>query len=171
MVHPQKRIFVKKVLESTMIRICETKKKMIEVNPRKDSIYVHLDSLLFDLKYDPSVIEIPVPRYFKEDDRVEVDLVFKEKVERDGKKTKKAKKKAKAKKGKKAKRTDDEEVKEEIATLIQKENWIDKELQKTFKTTEPTVELLYDVTQDIDLIHAIRIIQVNERGRQGRQRY
>ena len=64
MVHPQKRIFIKKVLESTMIRICETKKKMVEVNPRKNSLYVHLDSLLFDLKYDPSVIEIPVPRYF-----------------------------------------------------------------------------------------------------------
>jgi hypothetical protein len=112
-------VFVKKVLESTMIRICETKKKMIEVNPRKDSIYVHLDSLLFDLKFDPSVIEIPVPRYFKEDDRVEVDIVFKEKVERDGKKSKKAKKKAtKAKKGKKAKKTEEEDVKEEIATLI-----------------------------------------------------
>ena len=112
-------MFVKKVLESTMIRICETKKKMIEVNPRKDSLYVHLDSLLFDLKFDPSVIEIPVPRYFKEDDRVEVDIVFKEKVERDGKKSKKTKKKAaKAKKGKKAKKTEEEDVKEEIATLI-----------------------------------------------------
>ncbi len=119
MIHPQKRVFVKKVLESTMIRICETKKKMIEVNPRKDSLYVHLDSLLFDLKFDPSVIEIPVPRYFKEDDRVEVDIVFKEKVERDGKKSKKTKKKAaKAKKGKKAKKTEEEDVKEEIATLI-----------------------------------------------------
>jgi len=112
-------VFVKKVLESTMIRICETKKKMIEVNPRKDSLYVHLDSLLFDLKFDPSVIEIPVPRYFKEDDRVEVDVVFKEKVERDGKKSKKTKKKvAKAKKGKKAKKTEEEDVKEDIATLI-----------------------------------------------------
>jgi hypothetical protein len=112
-------VFVKKVLESTMIRICETKKKMIEVNPRKDSLYVHLDSLLFDLKFDPSVIEIPVPRYFKEDDRVEVDIVFKEKVERDGKKSKKTKKKAaKAKKGKKAKKTEEEDVKEDIATLI-----------------------------------------------------
>jgi len=29
---------------------------------------VHLDQLLFDLKYDPSILEIPVPRYFKEDD-------------------------------------------------------------------------------------------------------
>ena len=73
---------------------------MIEVNPRTDSLYVHLDSLLFDLKYDPSVIEIPVPRYFKEDDRVEVDIVFKEKVERDGKKTKKDKNKFKIQKSK-----------------------------------------------------------------------
>jgi hypothetical protein len=34
---------------------------------------------LFDLKYDPSIIEIPVPRYFKEDDRIPVDVEFKEK--------------------------------------------------------------------------------------------
>ena len=112
-----------------MIRICETKKKMIENNPRKNSIYVHLDQQLFDQKFDPSVIEIPVPRYFKEDDRIEVDLVFKVKVERDGKSKKKAKKKTKAKKGKKAKRAaDEEEQKEEIASKLIKENWIDKEL-------------------------------------------
>jgi len=59
------------------------------------------------LKYDPSMIEIPVPRYFKEDDRLEVDIKFKEKVEREGKKKKKGKgKKKKKKKG------DEEEVKE-----------------------------------------------------------
>lgn len=89
---------------------------MVEVNPRKDSIYVHLDSLLFDLKYDPSVVEIPVPRYFKEDDRIEVDLVFKEKVERDGKKGKKGKK-TKKKKGKKKKGAEEEEVKEIVANF------------------------------------------------------
>ena len=121
-------MFIKKVLESTIIRICETKKKMVEVNPRKDSIYVHLDSLLFDLKFDPSVIEIPIPRYFKEDDPIEVDLIFKEKVERDGKKTKKGKKAKKGKKGKKKKGLDDEEVKETIASLEQKEKWINNEL-------------------------------------------
>lgn len=44
------------------------KKMMVLKNPRKGSYYVHLDQLLFDLKYDPSIIEIPVPRYFKEDD-------------------------------------------------------------------------------------------------------
>jgi len=110
-----------------MIRICETKKKMVEVNPRKNSIYVHLDSLLFDLKYDPSVIEIPVPRYFKEDDRIDVDLIFKEKVDRGGKKKGKKKKKAKKKKGKKKKKADDEEKKEEVDSIDRKEGWIKDE--------------------------------------------
>merc|ERR1711967_64007 len=86
--------------ECTICRICELKRELIIFNPRPNSIYVHLDQLLFDLKYDPSVIEIPVPRYFREDDRIQVDLVFKEKVEKEGggkKKKKKAKKKKKKK--------------------------------------------------------------------------
>ena len=58
MVHPQKRIYTKKVLESTITRICEVKKDLVLFNPRPASMYVHLDQLLFDLKYDPSVIEI-----------------------------------------------------------------------------------------------------------------
>ena len=90
--HPQKRIFIKKVLESTICRICEIKKFLVFYNFRAGSIYVHLDGLLFDLKYDPSVIEIPVPRYFKEDDQIPVDLVFKEKVVREGGKKGKKKK-------------------------------------------------------------------------------
>ena len=81
-VHPQKRIFIKKTLECTISRICELKYKMIMYNPRKKSIYVHLDQLLFDLKYDPQIIEMPVPRYFSEDDRLPVDVVFKLKVEK-----------------------------------------------------------------------------------------
>ena len=67
------------------------KKFLSLYNYRPTSIYIHLDGLLFDLKYDPSVIEIPVPRYFKEDDNIKVDLVFHEKVERDGEKKKKGK--------------------------------------------------------------------------------
>ena len=72
MVHPQKRIFIKKVLESTILRICEMKKELVTFNPRPGSHYVHLDQLIFDLKYDPSILEIPVPRYFREDDRIPV---------------------------------------------------------------------------------------------------
>lgn len=75
---------------------------------RPKSFYVHLDQLLFDLKYDPSVIEIPVPRYFAEDDRLPMELAFKEEVKFDDAKEKKAKKK---KKKKKKGGDDEEEVK------------------------------------------------------------
>ena len=116
MVHPQKRVFIKKTLECTITRICELKYKIIQYNPRKKSIYVHLDQLLFDLKYDPSVIEIPVPRYFREDDRIPVDIVFKEKVHRETTDGKKKKKKATVKKSKK-KKVDDEEKKQPAMPL------------------------------------------------------
>ena len=54
------------------------------------------------MKYDPSIIEIPVPRYFKEDDRIPVDVQL-GKVEKDdgGKKKKKKAEKKRKKKGKK----------------------------------------------------------------------
>lgn len=185
MVHPQKRIFVKKILESTMIRICETKKKLCEFNPRQNSLYVHLDSLLFDLKYDPSVIEIPVPRYFAEDDRIDLDIIFKEKIDRGGKKGKKkrGKKKGKKKKGKKKK---EEKPKEEVKTRDQVEKEILDALTDDYnkkeerdgmpiisRRREPQVEYLEPVqeviadpfSQDMDFVLAIHIIQKNERGR------
>ena len=43
MVHPQKRLFIKRTLECTMARICEMKKDMVDLNPRPYSIYVHMD--------------------------------------------------------------------------------------------------------------------------------
>lgn len=77
-----------------------------------------MDQLLFDLKYDPSVIEIPVPRYFREDDRVELDLVFKEPAEKEA--TKKKKKKKGGKKKKKKKKGDEDEKKPPPMPLAQK---------------------------------------------------
>lgn len=170
MVHPQKRIFIKKILESTMIRICETKKSMIKEQPRTNSLYVHLDSLLFDLKYDPTVIELPVPRYFKEDDRINIDLVFKEKVKRDGDKAPKKKKgKKKKKKGKKKKKdSDDEDKEKEEEKDPPKELMIDEEGEKTFGTKEAVYEIGYSFMQqqmEPDFIGAIRMIQKQERGR------
>ena len=172
MVHPQKRIFIKKVLESTICRICEMKKYLVFFNYREGSIYVHLDGLLFDLKYDPSVIEIPVPRYFKEDDQIPVDIVFKEKVERDGGKKKKGKKGGKkGKKGKKKKTDEDGPVKV-YPSFGEKENDIDTWLEKTYNTKDPVDEIVHDpYTLDYPQIYAIRLIQKNERGRQGRNRY
>jgi len=173
MVHPQKRIFIKKVLESTICRICEIKKGLVNFNFREGSIYVHLDGLLFDLKYDPSVIEIPVPRYFKEDDQIPVDIVFKEKVDRGGggKKKKGAKKKGKGKKGKK-KANDDDAPKKKVLSMNEKEAQINNVLLSRFATDEPVEEVAYDpFTLDLEITSAIRLIQKNERGRQGRGRY
>jgi len=43
MVQPQKRIYIKKILESSICRICEIKKELTMYNPRPGSMYVHLD--------------------------------------------------------------------------------------------------------------------------------
>jgi hypothetical protein len=74
------------------------------------------------LKYDPSIIEIPVPRYFKEvEDNIEVKVLLKEPVQRPGtKKTKKAS--SKKKKGKKKK---GDEQQEEKMTLKKQKQFID----------------------------------------------
>jgi hypothetical protein len=124
---------------------------------------VHLDSLLFDLKYDPSVIEIPVPRYFREDDRIDLDIIFKEKVDRGGKKKKKKKKK---KKGKKKAKKKEEEVKPPEPTKDEISGYVKAESIKAFKTDEPVYEVIADpFSLDMDFVLAIHIIQKNERGR------
>lgn len=158
MVHPQKRIFIKKVLESTIIRICEMKKDMVLFNPRPKSMYVHLDQLLFDLKYDPSILEIPVPRYFREDDRIPVDIEFKEKVEKE---TTGKKKKAKKKKKKKKKGGDDEKKKEKVIpiSLDEKTQLMDKLMETHVGSAEAEEEIVHDpFTLDMDIVSAIRLV-------------
>ena len=124
--------------------------------------------MLFDLKYDPSIIEIPVPRYFKEDDRIKVEMAFKEKVERD---TGKKKKKKKAKKKKKKKGGEEEEVKPEPKTMKEKEFLLDKIMDTlnsgpNYRGSEPVEEVVHDpFTLDMEIVSAICLIQKNERGR------
>lgn len=166
--HPQKRIFIKKTLECTICRICELKYKIIQFNPRKKSLYVHLDQLLFDLKYDPTIIEIPVPRYFREDDQIPVDLVFTEKIEREGG-AKKKKKKAGGKK--KKKKVEEEEKKVPAMPLVEKQALINQIMLEAHNTDEHEVEVHYDpFNLEIDIVQAIYIIWKNDIGRQGRER-
>ena len=109
-------------MESTICRICELKKYLVYYNFRPGSIYIHLDGLLFDLKYDPSVIELPVPRYFKEDDQIPIDIVFKEKVVREGAKAKKGKRRGKkGGKGKKKKKKADDGPPKKVLSMNEKE--------------------------------------------------
>ena len=102
-----------------------------------------------------------MPRYFKEDDNIKVDLVFHEKVERDGEKKKKGKGAKKGKKGKKGKKkkAGDDEPEKEIISMDKKEMWINKALEKRFDTAEPVQEIVHDVfNHDLDFKLAIRLI-------------
>jgi len=97
-----------------MLRVCEIKTQLIEHNPRTGSLYCHLDQLLFELKYDPGIIEIPVPRYFKDqDDNIEVRVALKEAVDR-GKGTKKKVFFKQVKKGKKKKKKKEDEIEDKM---------------------------------------------------------
>ena len=156
MVHPQKRVFIKKALECTISRICDIKKDLITNNARPKSIYVHLDQLLFDLKYDPSIIEIPVPRYFKEDDRIPIDIKFTEKVEKDDAKKKKKKKK-KSKKGKKKKKGD-EKPKEPPMPLAQKNDLMYQFFTEYRGFEAPEEEVVADPMQHFSAELSIRTI-------------
>jgi hypothetical protein len=64
-VHPQKRIDIKATLVSVMGRVLEIKDALIALN--RGINFLNLDEVLVDLKLPPSVLEVPVPRYFIED--------------------------------------------------------------------------------------------------------
>eukprot|EP00817_Percolomonadidae_sp_ATCC50343_P004859 CAMPEP_0117428826 /NCGR_PEP_ID=MMETSP0758-20121206/8448_1 /TAXON_ID=63605 /ORGANISM="Percolomonas cosmopolitus, Strain AE-1 (ATCC 50343)" /LENGTH=375 /DNA_ID=CAMNT_0005215399 /DNA_START=124 /DNA_END=1247 /DNA_ORIENTATION=+ len=80
---PQKREDVKRVLESTIIRFLNVRSILIQLGGE----YVDLDDVLVDLKQTPEVLEINVPRYFKEDDEKEIkrrDILMNILLERHG---------------------------------------------------------------------------------------
>lgn len=60
-VHPQKRLILKQVLDGTMGRILEVKDEMVRL---ESSQYHFFEDVLSDLKLTPDDIEIPIPRYF-----------------------------------------------------------------------------------------------------------
>ncbi|KAM8806882.1 dynein regulatory complex protein 11 [Eudromia elegans] len=60
-VHPQKRLAIRQVLEGVMGRILELKNDMVTL---ENSEYHYFDDILQDLKLLPEHIEIPIPKYF-----------------------------------------------------------------------------------------------------------
>jgi IQ and AAA domain-containing protein len=87
MVHPQKRMDVKMVLELVIRRVVELKHALVKWNPPNADVrmpapmpeeafpweYVNLDDILVDLKLPPETLDVPVPRYFREDTAAEMD--------------------------------------------------------------------------------------------------
>ncbi|XP_037706090.1 dynein regulatory complex protein 11 isoform X2 [Choloepus didactylus] len=60
-VHPQKRILIRKVLDGVMGRILELKNEMVQLELTE---YHYFDDILQDLKLAPQQLDIPIPKYF-----------------------------------------------------------------------------------------------------------
>lgn len=71
MVHPQKRIDMKRALEACCGRILEVRHWLVKLNRGLDA--VNLDDILVDLKLTPDVLEVTAPRYFREDRAKELE--------------------------------------------------------------------------------------------------
>jgi len=65
MVHPQKRMDIKKALEAVIGRVLEVKEILVGLN--RNVSFVNLDEVLVDLKLAPETLEVPVPKFFIED--------------------------------------------------------------------------------------------------------
>ncbi|CAL7939548.1 unnamed protein product [Xylocopa violacea] len=62
MIQPQKRILIKKLLDSCLGRILELKHELVEIDI---SEYNYFDDILVKLNVTPQEVEIQVPRYFR----------------------------------------------------------------------------------------------------------
>jgi hypothetical protein len=126
MVHPQKRISVKKALKGTMGRLLRIKSWLVK---HKKQSYVNLDDILVDLKLTPDVLELPVPNYFIEDRKEEL------------------------------------KQRDELMDTISMQH----SLPGPYEEEEEELEL--DLGPPMLIDEAIQILQRNELGRQGRQRF
>ncbi|KAG9339521.1 hypothetical protein JZ751_023663, partial [Albula glossodonta] len=61
MVHPQKRLVVRQILDGVTGRLLELKNEMVEL---EFSEFHYYDDVLQDLKLTPGDLEVPIPRYF-----------------------------------------------------------------------------------------------------------
>lgn len=60
-VHPQKRLLLKKILDGILGRILELKQEMVNLEL---SDYHYFDDLLSDMKLTPADAQVPIPKYF-----------------------------------------------------------------------------------------------------------
>ncbi|KAG3115820.1 hypothetical protein PI124_g12798 [Phytophthora idaei] len=141
MVHPQKRIDVKQVIEVVATRVVELKHQLVKWNPPNPDVvtqpersfpweYVNLDDILVDLKLPPETVEIPVPQSFLDDQHE--DLVRRDRL---------------------------------VKGYMKLKHGV-----KSIQLDAVKQSALLGVIGILSLDEAIAVIQRNERGRQGRQR-
>ncbi|KAK1931387.1 Dynein regulatory complex protein 11 [Phytophthora citrophthora] len=143
MVHPQKRIDVKQVIEVVATRVVELKHLLVKWNPPNPDVimqpersfpweYVNLDDILVDLKLPPETLEVPVPQSFLDDQQE--DLLRRERL---------------------------------VKGYMKLKHGVDSIPLDAIKVAQAALAGGMGV---LSLDEAIAIIQRNERGRQGRQR-
>ncbi|RLN47713.1 hypothetical protein BBJ29_000583 [Phytophthora kernoviae] len=143
MVHPQKRIDVKQVIEVVATRVVELKHLLVKWNPPSPDVmtqpersfpweYVNLDDILVDLKLPPETLEVPVPQSFVDDQQE--DLVRRERL---------------------------------VKGYMKLKHGVDFIPLDAIKVAQLALTSSVGV---LSLEEAIAVIQRNERGRQGRQR-
>nr|XP_034178795.1 dynein regulatory complex protein 11 [Osmia lignaria] len=69
-IQPQKRVLIKKLLDSCLGRVLELKHELVEIDL---SEYSYFDDILMKLNVTPQEIELQVPRYFKRENMKEID--------------------------------------------------------------------------------------------------
>ena len=68
MVHPQKRILMKEMLENVIVRMCEVKQNLVRYSTHSsiaDPDFINVDEILTELKLTPKSLKVPIPRYFR----------------------------------------------------------------------------------------------------------
>ena len=113
-----------------------------------------------DLKLDPRVLEVPVPRWLRDDIQPDENLkLLNLEAKSEEKKDKKGKKKKEKKEGEDTKLP---------KTIGEKHGWYDKIVQEN--NIQDEEEVTEPFAYEMDIVMAIRLVQKNERGRQWRQR-
>jgi SpoVK/Ycf46/Vps4 family AAA+-type ATPase len=137
-VHPQKRRDIKVTLESVMGRMLEIKQILLQMlGPCPN-----FDDIIIDLKLVPDILEIPVPKYYRDDEEA-------------------------------AKRLDgcNQLLLSVAERLAEESKASDALVAAEGEDAEPRAAVGMPVSAILSVPDIIRVLQANERGRQGRQRF
>jgi hypothetical protein len=67
MIHPQKRILMKQMLENVIVRMCEVKQNLIRYSTHTNTVqsdYINIDEILMEMKLTPKALKIPLTKIF-----------------------------------------------------------------------------------------------------------
>lgn len=69
MIHPQKRIIMKEMLENVIVRMCEVKQNLIRYSTQTNIVqsdFINVDEILSEMKLTPKALTVSIPKYFQD---------------------------------------------------------------------------------------------------------